>query len=88
MSIPLIVALVWFVTQYGFPWAPLLPVWVAAMIGLHFLDHVKVVGNRNARYCPACRYDLGAATDTRPLRCPECGCPVEHSTPRTEAPTA
>jgi len=51
-----------------------LPVWFIATSELMgFLDRVTVVGNRNARYCPACRYDLAGTLAAGVSRCPECG---------------
>jgi hypothetical protein len=46
-------------------------VWVVLLSGL--LERVVVVGNRNPRYCRACRYDLGGTFDAGIRTCPECG---------------
>jgi predicted RNA-binding Zn-ribbon protein involved in translation (DUF1610 family) len=40
---------------------------------LGFLDRVRVIGKRNPRYCPSCRYDLSGTVSAGIARCPECG---------------
>jgi ribosomal protein L37AE/L43A len=58
-------------SRYGFLIA--FPIYLLGVSAIFSLDHVTVVGNRNNRYCPLCRYDLSGNIAAGILKCPECG---------------
>jgi CXXC-20-CXXC protein len=73
--------------RYGFLIA--FPIYIAGISAILLLDRVRVIGNRNSRYCPSCRYDLTGTIAAGIMRCPECGRdlplegrPVEPPTPK------
>jgi hypothetical protein len=41
-----------------------------------WLERVVVIGDRNPRYCPTCRYDLSGTLAAGIATCPECGGPA------------
>lgn len=55
-------------------------------VALGLIDRVTVVGNRNARYCPACRYDLTGTLAAAIDRCPECGRGIPSGRPAESPP--
>ena len=58
--------------RYSF--AMVLPLFVpGVLVAMCLLERVTVVGNRSARYCPACRYDLTGTLSAGIEHCPECG---------------
>jgi hypothetical protein len=64
-----------------------LPILVVGNTAISFLDRVKVVGSRNNRYCPSCRYDLSGTLAAGIMTCPECGRVVSVEHVPTEPPT-
>lgn len=50
-----------------------MPLLIIGFVAMMRFDRVKVVGQRNPRYCPACRYNLTGSIDAGLDRCPECG---------------
>jgi hypothetical protein len=89
MVIPFIAALTIFDRMESlYPLLIAFPIYVGLCTAIWFLDRVKVIGNRNSRYCPACRYDLSGTFGAGIMRCPECGRDVSAEYWAVERPVA
>lgn len=58
--------------EFRYSFVTLLIAMMIVVSGL--LERVVVIGDRNPRYCPACRYDLSGTLAAGITTCPECGC--------------
>jgi predicted amidophosphoribosyltransferase len=70
------------------------PIWIAlslylgVSVAVFSLQRITIVGNRNNRFCPGCRYDLTGTLAAGIARCPECGHPLSAKNPPAARPVA